>query len=283
MAYAEKPAFLQFFQIIMLAISLGLESYAFMIDRGWKKTLNKNGKGRICPWLIQNVNEEMYNYYKAQLPDQFNGTDNSVEKRFFMENISRGSGEETAAIALISFSIVLLLVHLVLACISRNNSYRTKWTASVQGISVFASGFAAIFIAISSHEYRSLYHSLSSKLLECILLPTCVDDEYKNTTVTSKYLKLQGFKNPDESAEKLRNVFSNNYVCQAYDMKIASAAICGVMILLSFIIICSAMDLTTIYNEEDVDEEERKRRLAFHMHALHVKRRQHTKSQSRNS
>lgn len=111
----------------MLGISLGLEAYAYQVDNNWKKVLQEHGPKSICHFLRTSVDPDWDNKSTAE-DGKKNNHDPKTDKSFFEKTITRGaSAEERAALIIITFSMILLLFHLIVACISKNYAYRTKW------------------------------------------------------------------------------------------------------------------------------------------------------------
>jgi hypothetical protein len=107
-----------------------LEVYSYLVDTSWSQHLKDKKKGNnfICLWLLQQTDMDKYEQFEdIYMKNPQPHSHHKKEIDYFTKTIKRGSSEEKWAIALISFSVVLLIVHLVTACVSKNYAYRTKW------------------------------------------------------------------------------------------------------------------------------------------------------------
>jgi len=208
----ERQAFFEFSQIALLITSLVFETYAFTVDKNWSHNVEKHKTYEICLFLMKKVDSAEHKKF-IDAPSGPSDYDFKDDKAYFKRTIHRGSSEERASIGLITVSIVLLICHLITSCVSKDYSYRTKWTAAVQGIVIFSLGFAAMFLAISAHTLDTNYRDLASKFPECILLHACFNEIYKSDEKTSSFLETFHFKN---STSKLQKVLSQEFVCQEF-------------------------------------------------------------------
>lgn len=120
----------------MLGVILGLESYAFALDLKWNKVANKR-KYTTCSWLVKSVDMKKHEKMLEQVQEYNRSSPEKLipitgEKEYFFKHIKRGSASEQAAIVMVVFSIIILILHFAFACISDNYIYRTKWVSYFQ-------------------------------------------------------------------------------------------------------------------------------------------------------
>ncbi|CAL8122444.1 unnamed protein product [Orchesella dallaii] len=255
----EKIGIVEIFQIILIIIMLAIGYHAFAQDLAWNKKVEMLGSN-ICVEInlkLQNSTKDLPTALreslcplKSQIIQQTCDIEEYLTKSnnpkeywsLIKNNLIRTQASQNTFLGLITIAATVLIIHMIVANITKNVNVRTKWNAAMQGVILFGCGFAVMLLAISTNAMDLKYRSF----LALEILPQC-----KLLTWCDKTLEFSQPKSHKVKVEKALEAFG---ACQAYTLKNWSCILLGVMIFACLAMILMAMELTTKYEEEEEKE-----------------------------
>ncbi|ODM91898.1 D-erythrulose reductase [Orchesella cincta] len=240
--------------VILVIVMLALSYHAFYEDVAWNKRVEEHGSNicikinneienetqfqeSICPQRSQLILQNNCDIVKYRM-------ESPTPKQYWdliKDNMMRTQASQNTYLAMMTITAVLLVIHMIVANISKNLEMRTKWNAAMQGVILFGSGFALMLLAISLNAMDLKYQTLlgAVELPECKLLMWC-----------SKPTDSQ----PKQQKIAVERALEAHGACQEYALKHWSCILLGLLIAVCLAMILMAMELTTKYEEEEEKE-----------------------------